>query len=208
MRGWPLALKLLAFYPKKASSQAIGWLASRPIPRAWRESLIGRFAAHFGVNVADAEKPLADYVSIQDFFTRRLASGIRPQAAATRGAINSPADGRIIASGRIEKGLAIQAKGLPVRRSSSPDGSGGPRCARNGAGTGRPGAWTRNSAGRAHAVRCRRNPPQRAHGATRGRTVTGGDSSSARCCPDRIARLRNSADASQRTAGRSCAAHD
>ena len=115
MARWPLSLRLMLLYPKKAGSRAIGWLASRHLPRAWRDVIIGRFAAHFGANVGEAEKPLAEYASIQEFFTRRLAPGIRPQAVAARGALNSPVDGRVIGCGRVQVGLAIQAKGLPYR---------------------------------------------------------------------------------------------
>ncbi|HET8715855.1 MAG TPA: archaetidylserine decarboxylase [Holophagaceae bacterium] len=111
----PFGLRLMGFYPKKVGSAVVGWAAERPLPRAWREPLLGRFAARYGVNLAEAEKPLADYESLQALFTRRLKPGLRPQAEAAPGFINSPVDARIIACGRIEAGLAIQAKGLPYR---------------------------------------------------------------------------------------------
>jgi len=115
MRGWPWSLRALQFYPKKHGSCAIGWLARRRIPRALREPLIGTFARIFGANVAEADKPLDGYESIQAFFTRRLAPGTRPQSPPSKLALNSPVDGRLIQCARIEKGLAIQAKGLPYR---------------------------------------------------------------------------------------------
>ena len=111
----PFGLRLLGFYPKKLGSSVVGWAAQRPLPQAWRKPLLGRFAARYGVNLAEAERPLEDYESLQALFTRRLKPGLRPQAVAVPGFINSPVDGRIIASGRIEQGMAIQAKGLPYR---------------------------------------------------------------------------------------------
>lgn len=111
----PPSLRALGFYPKKLGSRVVGWVATRALPTAWREPLLGRFAGHFGINLAEAELPLGGYPSFQAFFTRRLKAGMRPQEPAVAGFVNSPVDGRIVACGRIESGTAIQAKGLPYR---------------------------------------------------------------------------------------------
>lgn len=111
----PLGLRFLGFYPKVLGSKIVGWAANRRLPQGWREPILGRFGRHFGANFDEAEKPLDHYESLQAFFTRRLKPGLRPQAEAQPGFLNSPVDGRIIASGRIEAGMAIQAKGLPYR---------------------------------------------------------------------------------------------
>jgi phosphatidylserine decarboxylase len=111
----PLSLRALGLYPKKLGSRLVGWAACRPLPASWRQPLLGGFAGHYGINLAEAEFPLAEYPSLQALFTRRLKPGLRPQAPAVPGFLNSPVDGRIIASGRIEAGTAIQAKGLPYR---------------------------------------------------------------------------------------------
>jgi phosphatidylserine decarboxylase len=115
MSGWPLSLHLLRFYPKKVGSAAIGWLAARPLPRWMRSPLLGGFARQYDINLAEAGLPIKDYPDFQSFFTRRLKPGLRPQEAPAPGALNSPVDARIIASGRIEQGQVIQAKGLPYR---------------------------------------------------------------------------------------------
>ncbi|HEX4845934.1 MAG TPA: archaetidylserine decarboxylase [Geothrix sp.] len=111
----PLSLRALGLYPKKLGSRVAGWAASRSLPAAWREPLLGRFARHYGIDLAEAEFPLAEYPSLQALFTRRLKPGLRPQEAPLPGFVNSPVDARIIACGRIESGTAIQAKGLPYR---------------------------------------------------------------------------------------------
>ncbi len=111
----PLSLRILGLYPKKAGSRLIGWVACRTLPVAWRQPLLGRFAAHYGISLPEAEFALTGYPSLQALFTRRLKPGLRPQVPAAPGFVNSPVDGRIIASGRITSGLAIQAKGLPYR---------------------------------------------------------------------------------------------
>ena len=111
----PLSLRVLGLYPKKVGSSLVGWAATRTLPRNWRAPLLGRFANHYGINLQEAALPLAEYPSLQALFTRRLKAGLRPQAEPAAGYVNSPVDGRIIACGRIETGMAIQAKGLPYR---------------------------------------------------------------------------------------------
>ncbi|MFI5198508.1 MAG: phosphatidylserine decarboxylase, partial [Thermoanaerobaculia bacterium] len=103
---------LLRFYPKRAGSAVVGFLARRRLPEGLRRPLLGRFAAAFGANLDEAEKELSQYGSFLDFFTRRLKPGARPQAPAVPGGINSPVDGAVIAEGRVEEGTLIQAKGL------------------------------------------------------------------------------------------------
>jgi phosphatidylserine decarboxylase len=107
--------RLLRLYPKKAGSLAVGALARLRLPLGLRRPLLGRFAAAFGANLTEADRPLEDYASFLDFFTRRLKPGLRPQASAVAGGINSPVDGVVIAEGRVEEGALIQAKGLPYR---------------------------------------------------------------------------------------------
>ena len=113
--GPPLSLRLLGLYPKKAGSAAVGAAARARLPRALREPLLGRFAASYRVDLAEAEKPVAEYASFLDFFTRRLKPGLRPQDPPIPGGLNSPVDGALVASGRIEAGTLIPAKGLPYR---------------------------------------------------------------------------------------------
>ncbi len=111
----PLSLRALGLYPKKVGSSLVGWAATRTLPETWRVPLLGRFARQYGINLQEAALPLAEYPSLQALFTRRLKPGLRPQDSLVPGSVNSPVDGRIIACGRIEAGLAIQAKGLPYR---------------------------------------------------------------------------------------------
>jgi len=93
----------------------VGALARLRLPVGLRRPLVGRFAAAVGANLEEAEKESGAYVSLLDFFTRRLRPGLRPQAPAVAGGINSPVDGVMIAEGRVEEGTLIQAKGLPYR---------------------------------------------------------------------------------------------
>jgi phosphatidylserine decarboxylase len=111
----PMGLRLLGLYPKKVGSKFVGWVATRKLPHPWRSPLLGKFAKSYALKLEEAEFPLEDYPSLQALFTRRLKAGLRPQEPSVPGFVNSPVDARIIAYGRIESGIAIQAKGFPYQ---------------------------------------------------------------------------------------------
>ncbi len=93
-------------------------LLSRLMQRAtrlrWRwfkDLVIARFIAHFGVDLADAvESDRHAYPHFNAFFTRALVPGARPLARAPE-ALASPVDGTVSELGRIEQGQLLQAKG-------------------------------------------------------------------------------------------------
>lgn len=99
-----LALNLL---PQHAVSRAAGAFAQSAASKA----IIPAFAKHFDINVSEAEKPLAEYGSLNEFFTRRLKSGARPIAGDAK-TIVSPVDGKVAAAGKIHKGRLYQVKGM------------------------------------------------------------------------------------------------
>ncbi|MEJ2604133.1 MAG: archaetidylserine decarboxylase [Gammaproteobacteria bacterium] len=69
------------------------------------------FCWQFGVDVSEAERPVPDgYQHFNDFFTRRLKPGLRPQPELAE-AIASPCDGVISQSGRLDGGRLLQVKG-------------------------------------------------------------------------------------------------
>ena len=103
-----LLLPLLAVLPKHMLSRMAGGLANRTVPRPLRPSVYRGYSRIFGATPEDAELPLAEYPSINAFFTRALKPGLRPVAA---NAIVSPADSAVGAAGPIADGTLIQAKG-------------------------------------------------------------------------------------------------
>ena len=103
-----LLLPLLAILPKHLLSRMAGGLANRTVPRALRGSVYRGYSRIFGATPEDAELPLAEYASINAFFTRALKPGLRPIAPA---AIVSPADSAVGAAGPVADGILIQAKG-------------------------------------------------------------------------------------------------
>jgi phosphatidylserine decarboxylase len=107
---WRATLALLERLPQAALSRSFGRLADLRIARPLRRIVLGRFARAMGIDVAEAERPLEDYASINEFFVRRLRPGLRawPNDPATAA---SPVDGITGQHGTITGGRLIQAKG-------------------------------------------------------------------------------------------------
>jgi phosphatidylserine decarboxylase len=72
--------------------------------------MLSRFARVYGIDVAEAEKPIGEYVGFDDFFTRRLRQGLRPIEGGPDRVV-SPADGTVVDCGRVTAGKMLQAKG-------------------------------------------------------------------------------------------------
>lgn len=95
--------------PQHAVSQMAGALAASE--RLWiKDRLIRRFIAAYDVDMADAERGVAEFASFNDFFTRELKPGARPLADAAEFVL-SPTDGAVSQLGTITQGRIFQAKG-------------------------------------------------------------------------------------------------
>jgi phosphatidylserine decarboxylase len=110
LRAWRVALAVLGRLPQGLLSRATGALADLPLPRPVRRPLLGAFARAVGIEVAEAERPLADYPSVGAFFVRRLKPGARTWPDAPD-MLASPVDGVLGRAGAIRAGTALQAKG-------------------------------------------------------------------------------------------------
>ena len=94
--------------PKQALTRLAGSLARRQAG-ALTTWAIRRFIARYGVDMAEAAHPdPAAYASFNDFFTRPLKAGARPQALADW---TCPVDGAISQFGPIAGDQVFQAKG-------------------------------------------------------------------------------------------------
>jgi phosphatidylserine decarboxylase len=103
-------LHLLTRLPQGALSRAFGRAADVPLPRALRRPVLGGFARLVGADLSEAERPLADYPSLNQFFVRRLRPGARQWPEGPAG-VGSPVDGCFGQVGRVSAGKLIQAKG-------------------------------------------------------------------------------------------------
>jgi phosphatidylserine decarboxylase len=109
-RAWRLILALLGRLPQGSLSRAFGGIADIPLPRALRRPVLGAFARGVGIDLSEAELPLEEYASLNEFFVRRLRPGARSWPT-PEGVLASPVDGIIGQSGRVEQGRVLQAKG-------------------------------------------------------------------------------------------------
>lgn len=104
--AWPqylLPQKLLTALAWRLSTCRIGW---------FKNAFISIFVQMFRVNLDEAERTRPhDYACFNDFFTRALKEGVRPQADDEHLLI-SPCDGIISQLGDIEGKNLIQAKGI------------------------------------------------------------------------------------------------
>lgn len=107
MGSGKLFIATMGVVPKKPLSRVV-----RRLTEVRSKMAIRRFAARYQINVDEAEKPLDEYGTILEFFTRRLKPGARPIDAEAN-ALVSPVDAKLDAMGPIEQGTLLQAKGRP-----------------------------------------------------------------------------------------------
>ncbi len=94
-------------YPQNFSSFVLGTIVRQRVPLL--SPVLNRpFVLSFKLNMKEAEKPLQEYHTIEDIFTRKL----KPNSREIQGELVSPADGMWSQGGHLEDGAAIQAKGL------------------------------------------------------------------------------------------------
>lgn len=115
----PATLSLLANAPANVFSRWFGRIAgSRRIPRFVHQRLIAMMIRTYGVDVSEVEKPVSDYATLQDFFSRKLVPHARlPHPTAT---LVSPCDGELIrvslvhGAGEDESILQVKGHSYPV----------------------------------------------------------------------------------------------
>jgi len=92
----------------------VGKLADSRLPKRVVQQAISWYIQAYGVNVAEMEHPPEAYESFDAFFTRRLQEGVHTINTSPNTLV-SPADCKILNSGRIRDGELTQIKGLTYR---------------------------------------------------------------------------------------------
>ena len=105
-----LSYTLLRLLPKNTFSRAVGAACRVHAPRPVLRAVIRAFAKKYGVDASEAERPIDEYPTFTEFFTRRLKPGVRPIAPGELLPV-SPVDGTVGERGEIVEGRAYQAKG-------------------------------------------------------------------------------------------------
>lgn len=102
----PLFRLMTELSSRKWVSRVTGSLAKSKLSRGF----IPRFAKAYNIRVEEAEKPIHEYGSLNDFFTRRLKPGLRPIDEGTDTLV-SPVDALITGMGPVHEGAILNVKG-------------------------------------------------------------------------------------------------
>jgi phosphatidylserine decarboxylase len=102
----PLFRLLTELSSRKWISRITGAFAKSEVSRL----LIPQFAKSYGIRIEDAEKAIAEYRTLNEFFTRRLKPGLRPFDT-DPGSLLSPVDSLITGMGPIKAGTMLGIKG-------------------------------------------------------------------------------------------------
>ena len=105
-----LSYTLLRLLPKNTFSRAVGAACRLHAPAPVLRAAIRAFARKYGVDASESERPIDQYPTFTEFFTRRLKPGARPIAPGALLPV-SPVDGTVGELGAITAGRAYQAKG-------------------------------------------------------------------------------------------------
>jgi phosphatidylserine decarboxylase len=105
-----LSYMLLHLLPKNTLSRAVGAACRASAPRSVVRAAIRAFARKYGVDASEAERPIEEYPTFTEFFTRRLKPGVRNIAPGDLLPV-SPVDGKIGELGEIVDSRLYQAKG-------------------------------------------------------------------------------------------------
>jgi len=109
-----MSLHLLRLLPTVLLSRGM-FLVSRIRRPRWLKNLFIRiFIRLYRIDTHEVEGEPLSYPCLGDFFVRRLKAGSRP-VAGEPGAVVSPVDGRVVASGTVEEASVLTVKGTPYR---------------------------------------------------------------------------------------------
>jgi phosphatidylserine decarboxylase len=101
---------LLTLLPKRSLSDLAFWASNKQVPTPVLRSAIWSYAKTLGVNLNEMDRPLKDFRTFDEFFTRKLAPGARVIDTNPR-TIISPCDGTWAIGGNAESMELTQIKG-------------------------------------------------------------------------------------------------
>ncbi len=108
--GYDLAANWMKWMTELTSRKWISKLMGRFSHSQASRYMIPWFAKSYGIPLHEAEKELKEYRTLNEFFTRKLKSGMRPVHQSDDGLI-SPVDALITFMGEIRSGTILNVKG-------------------------------------------------------------------------------------------------
>ena len=100
--------KALDILPTAICSRLVGAVSEIQLSPRLQFIVNSTLAKLVHANLDEAEKPVEEYASLHELFTRKLKPGAREIANAD---VVSPVDGRLSFMGRLQKGCLVEAKG-------------------------------------------------------------------------------------------------
>lgn len=108
--GYTLAVNWMKWMTELSSRKWISNLMGRFSHSGMSRHLIPWFAKSYGIPLHEAEKEVREYQTLNEFFTRRLKTGMRTLQLSEHGLI-SPVDAKITYMGEISAGTILNVKG-------------------------------------------------------------------------------------------------
>lgn len=105
-----MTVAVARWVPRGLVSRIWGAVARWRRPRLLVGGLKRAYARAVDIDLAEAQRSLSEFESIEALFVRRLRAGARPIDADAE-AVVSPVDGRVGVGGTVEAGTLLQAKG-------------------------------------------------------------------------------------------------
>jgi len=103
-----LIVSALSIVPRNLVSRWMGGFARTRLPDLLRRALLRWYVQKYSVNLDECERPLEDYPTLVDFFTRALKPGARPLDP-DPATVVSPVDGTCYVVGTVTDGRLPQA---------------------------------------------------------------------------------------------------
>lgn len=103
-------MRFVSLLPTRFGSQVWGYLTHATLPESLREPVYGFYSRMFNVIMEEVPKPLKEFATMNEFFTRRIdVPSVRPLASTE---FVSPVDGTMLVYGDCQDEWSEQVKGV------------------------------------------------------------------------------------------------
>jgi phosphatidylserine decarboxylase len=90
------------YFPVNLLTKQSEWISRKEIPQEFRSTVFQYYSALTGANLQEIEKPLQEYRTLDEFFTRKLKKGLRRiDEKDDSSVLVSPVDGRVVSYGKL-----------------------------------------------------------------------------------------------------------
>ena len=102
-------VRLFSVMPTRLGSRLWGYMTHTEIPESLREPIYGFYSRLFNVIMEEVPRPLKEFKTMNEFFTRRVSPTFRPISDCD---VVSPVDGKVLVYGDCDGQWSEQVKGI------------------------------------------------------------------------------------------------